>query len=212
MTLWGEWPRRPRSVLRYAPDQVRRLLRMREGWERQEKRPHAEQPPQRRIERRPHPPPRPTKSGCRFSFRLARPSRTSGPAKPRNSSASEASKVGPAMRSQLFSVYLVQLIALGAPRASLRGDAERGVEHRLVVDRERDQADALGLLAAHRLARAADSISPWPCRRAAARRSPRDRPPRHRASCGRRSAAPSSPPPKYRRAARRPAPPPPPGP
>ena len=36
-----------------------------------------------------------------------------------NSSASEVSKLGPAMRSQLFSEYLVQRIAVCEPAASL---------------------------------------------------------------------------------------------
>jgi hypothetical protein len=44
------------------------------------------------------------------------PSCTSGPAKPMNSSASEVSKLGPAWRSQLFSAYLVQRIALWLPQ------------------------------------------------------------------------------------------------
>jgi hypothetical protein len=43
----------------------------------------------------------------------ATPSDASGPLKPRNSSASELSKIGPAERSQLLSAYFVQLIAVG---------------------------------------------------------------------------------------------------
>ena len=47
------------------------------------------------------------------------PSTTSGPKKPRVSRASDASKIGPAARSQLFYVYLLNLMALCAPAASL---------------------------------------------------------------------------------------------
>ena len=50
--------------------------------------------------------------GRRFSLSEATPSRTSGPPKPMNSSASEVSKEGPAWRNQLFSEYLVQRIAV----------------------------------------------------------------------------------------------------
>ena len=57
--------------------------------------------------------------GLRRSRSEARPSFTSGPAKPMNSSASEVSKAGPACRSQLFSEYLVQRIAVCEPSASL---------------------------------------------------------------------------------------------
>lgn len=52
------------------------------------------------------------KEGLRLSRCDARPSFTSGPVKPRNSSANDASKVGPIARSQLFNAYLVQRIAL----------------------------------------------------------------------------------------------------
>src|SRR5215472_15881055 len=58
------------------------------------------------------------KAGRRFSRCEAKPSFTSGPVKPRNSSASEVSKVGPIARSQLLSAYLVQRIAVCAPSAS----------------------------------------------------------------------------------------------
>src|SRR5690606_19698498 len=58
------------------------------------------------------------KLGARRSRRLATPSLTSGPAKPMNSTASEVSKVGPIMRSQLLSAYLVQRIAVVEPVAS----------------------------------------------------------------------------------------------
>ena len=75
------------------------------------------------------------------------PSFTSGPVKARNSSASEVSKVGPALRSQLFRAYLVQRIAVWR---ALR-EPHRGLERRCVelgvVDRKRHQADALGFLA-----------------------------------------------------------------
>ena len=64
--------------------------------------------------------PRPRQNfGPRRSRSEARPSFTSGPAKPMNSSASEVSKAGPACRSQLFSEYLVQRIAVCEPSASL---------------------------------------------------------------------------------------------
>ena len=51
----------------------------------------------------------------RFSLSEATPSRTSGPENPKNSNASDASKVGPAKRNQLLSAYLVHLIALCEP-------------------------------------------------------------------------------------------------
>jgi hypothetical protein len=57
------------------------------------------------------------KAGRRFSRCEARPSITSGPVNPRNSSASEVSNVGPIARSQLFNAYFVQRIALCAPSA-----------------------------------------------------------------------------------------------
>jgi len=63
---------------------------------------------------------RPAKRGGRFSRSEAMPSCTSGPVKPRNSSASEVSKLGPAMRSQLLSAYFVQRSAVGEPAASRR--------------------------------------------------------------------------------------------
>src|SRR5262245_14410975 len=56
--------------------------------------------------------------GGRFSRSAATPSGSSAPEKPRNSMPSEASKIGPAARSQLLSAYLVQRIAFGAPSAS----------------------------------------------------------------------------------------------
>jgi hypothetical protein len=56
--------------------------------------------------------------GARRSRSDDRPSRTSGPAKPMNSSASEVSNAGPACRSQLLSEYLVQRIAVWLPEAS----------------------------------------------------------------------------------------------
>ena len=59
------------------------------------------------------------KSAGRLAFNAATPSRTSGPAKPMNSSASEVSKAGPAWRSQLFKEYLVQRMALWLPLANL---------------------------------------------------------------------------------------------
>src|SRR2546421_12858807 len=49
--------------------------------------------------------------GLRFSRWDARPSLTSGLENPRNSSASDVSKIGPAARSQLFSASLVQRMA-----------------------------------------------------------------------------------------------------
>ena len=55
--------------------------------------------------------------GARFSLWERTPSWGSLPAKPRNSSASEVSKVGPIWRSQLFSACLVKRIALCAPVA-----------------------------------------------------------------------------------------------
>ena len=60
----------------------------------------------------------PLKLGARFSRREARPSRTSGPEKPSISSASDASNAGPALRSQLFRLYLVQRSADCEPWAS----------------------------------------------------------------------------------------------
>jgi hypothetical protein len=60
----------------------------------------------------------PVKLGRRFSRMAAMPSRTSGPAKPRNSRARDASKLGPARRSQLLRVYLVQRMALCDPAES----------------------------------------------------------------------------------------------
>ena len=59
------------------------------------------------------------KSAGRLAFNAATPSRTSGPAKPMNSSASEVSKAGPAWRSPLFKEYLVQRMALWLPLANL---------------------------------------------------------------------------------------------
>ena len=59
------------------------------------------------------------KSAGRLAFNAATPSRTSGPAKPMNSSASEVSNAGPAWRSQLFKEYLVQRMALWLPLANL---------------------------------------------------------------------------------------------
>src|SRR5690348_15183706 len=56
-------------------------------------------------------PPPPGNLGGRFSRCDATPSRTSAPLKPSISSASEVSKVGPAMRSQLLRLYLVQRMA-----------------------------------------------------------------------------------------------------
>lgn len=56
--------------------------------------------------------------GGRFPRTAASPSRTSASRKPRNSSASEASKLGPASRSQLLSACLVQRIAVALPAAS----------------------------------------------------------------------------------------------
>src|SRR5262245_7242954 len=60
------------------------------------------------------------KFGVRFSRSEDRPSRTSGPVKPSISSASEASKVGPAIRSQLLRLYLVHRRADCDPRARRR--------------------------------------------------------------------------------------------
>src|SRR5262249_6193369 len=59
------------------------------------------------------------KLGLRFSRWDARPSFTSGLENPRNSSANEVSKIGPAARSQLLGADLVQRMACGAPSASL---------------------------------------------------------------------------------------------
>ena len=56
-------------------------------------------------------------------------------------------------RYQWFSVCLVQRIADCAPPASCVGDLERSVVHLVVVDAERHEADALGLLAGERVAR-----------------------------------------------------------
>src|SRR5215471_9958833 len=60
------------------------------------------------------------KFGARFSRSDESPSRTSGPVKPSISSASEASKVGPAIRSQLLRLYFVQRSADCDPRARRR--------------------------------------------------------------------------------------------
>ncbi len=51
------------------------------------------------------------------------PSTTSGPEKPMNSMAREASKVGPAMRSQLLSACLVQRTAAGGMSRSFSAAA-----------------------------------------------------------------------------------------
>ena len=56
----------------------------------------------------------------------ATPSKTSGPLMSRNSSASDASKVGPASRSQLLSASFVWLIAARPPAASRRVPCTRG--------------------------------------------------------------------------------------
>ena len=56
------------------------------------------------------------------------------------------------MRSQLLSAYLVQRIAVCEPLARRRRDLERLVLQLVVLDAQRDEADALGLLAAQRLA------------------------------------------------------------
>ena len=61
-------------------------------------------------------------TGLRFSLIAAMPSLSSGPVKAWNSNAREASKIGPAMRSQWFIVYLVRRIAVGGPSASCRGN------------------------------------------------------------------------------------------
>src|SRR5262249_56543504 len=53
--------------------------------------------------------------GRRFPRKAAAPSGASWPLNPRNSMPSEASKIGPAARSQLLSAYLVQRIAVGPP-------------------------------------------------------------------------------------------------
>ena len=79
------------------------------------------------------------------------PSRTSGPPKPRNSSAREVSKVGPARRSQLLRAYLVQRTALWEPPAS-RTATSRATSCSSASSTPRHQPDPLGLLARHRLA------------------------------------------------------------
>src|SRR5262249_1190398 len=58
------------------------------------------------------------KAGARFSRSDARPSCTSAPEKPRNSSAKDVSNGGPALRSLLLSAYLARRIAAGPPSAS----------------------------------------------------------------------------------------------
>ena len=75
------------------------------------------------------------------------PSCTSGPEKPMNSMASDASKVGPAMRSQLLSACLVQRTAARRHVAQFLRGRQRGLDHFAVVGHHRDEADALGLLA-----------------------------------------------------------------
>ena len=123
--------------------------------------------------------------GGRFSRCEARPSFTSGPAKPMNSSASEASKVGPAWRSQLLSAYLVQRMALCAPSArrvaisTALASSSASSTARLMRPMRSASAPAPPRTAA-------DNISPSPCRTAAARRSPHGRPPRRRAAYARR--------------------------
>src|ERR1022692_1575685 len=61
---------------------------------------------------------------AKFAGRLpraaAKPSRTSASLKPRNSSASEVSKLGPARRSQLLRACLVKRTAVALPAASER--------------------------------------------------------------------------------------------
>ena len=96
---------------------------------------------------------RPGELGRRFSRIAATPSRTSGPSKPRNSSPSEVSKIGPAWRSQLFSAYLVQRIALCEPGGEPARPPSRAVScSSSWLDAQRHQADPLGLLAGQRLA------------------------------------------------------------
>ena len=57
-------------------------------------------------------------TGLRRSFTAAMPSFSSGPVKAWNSNASDASKIGPAILSQWFMVYLVRRMAVGGPSAS----------------------------------------------------------------------------------------------
>ncbi len=85
--------------------------------------------------------------GGRFSRNAATPSGSSGPEKPRNSMPSDASKIGPAARSQLLSAYLVQRIAFGAPSASRSATSSARACSSSSRHRQRHEADALGLLA-----------------------------------------------------------------
>src|ERR1700736_1798147 len=59
-------------------------------------------------------------AGRRFSRAAANPSRTSANLNPRNSSASEVSKLGPARRNQLLSACLVQRMAVALPDSRVR--------------------------------------------------------------------------------------------
>ena len=95
----------------------------------------------------------PSKVGSRFSVCEARPSLASGPPKPKNSYARLASRMADWARYQLLSVCFVQRIADCAPPCQLRRHSERAILHLVVVDAERDEADALGLLAGQRVAR-----------------------------------------------------------
>src|ERR1700674_3019157 len=61
-----------------------------------------------------------SKIGRRFSRAAANPSRTSASLKPRNSRASEVSKLGPARRNQLFSACLVKRMAVALPDLKVR--------------------------------------------------------------------------------------------
>lgn len=80
------------------------------------------------------------------------PSRTSGPANPMNSSASEVSKVGPARRNQLLSAYLVQRMAVCEPAASRSAISKARLTRLRLRHRQGHQPDPLGLLARHRFA------------------------------------------------------------
>ena len=82
------------------------------------------------------------------------PSVPSGPAKPMNSSASEASKIGAAWRIQWFSVCLVQRSAGRRALGQAGGHLDRlGPRRCSSSSAMRDQVHALGLLAAEVLRR-----------------------------------------------------------
>ena len=97
------------------------------------------------------------------------PSFASASRKPRNSSASDASKDGPARRSQLPSARLVNASALRAPRRQLDGDRERAVTDLRRHPRRATPARCAPLPRRRAARWSAGSSAPWRGRTAAAR-------------------------------------------